>query len=133
MNPISKMDNVIESLGSNFVENGRLKEDAENELAKNSAFDDEQDHANNHKSGNDRVENDTIDESDGGKGDQKDKRGDIGEEGYISENEDETPTENRKTDFTHLPLDVLRLVIDFSKDSEKITSTNKPTASSKYY
>jgi hypothetical protein len=99
------MDNDIERLSSKFVESCNVEDDTENELEKLNASDNEKDNAFV-KSSNDRK-NDIMNESD----DQSVEK--------------QTFEEKRKINFTDLPLDVLHLVIEFSRQSRSLTATNR--------
>jgi len=119
---MSTIDNEIESLSDELVVNCAVTHDTEDDPGKvGASCDDERDdtaiHTNN--DGNRSRENDVAmnegDDHPDDKSDASDKQDDADQRGHTSENnEKEASIENGKTNLTHLPIDVLRLVIGFA-------------------
>ena len=144
---MSTIDNEIESLSDELVVNCIVTHDTEDSHGKvGASCDDERDdtaiRTNNH--GNRSRENDAApNESDDlpDKGGVSDKEDDSDRRGYISEhNETETSVENGKTNLTHLPVDVLLLVIDFAVEQSEFVfpgASSRPhmslTATNRYF
>ena len=117
------MNDGVESLNDQFVVNCTVRDDTENGHRKVSASndDEERDDTGNHKSDNSRENDTAINEIDGyqpgDKSDASHSKDGADQRGHTSEhNEKETSIENGTTNLTHLPVDVLDLVIDFAEE-----------------